>query len=237
MDVAAAQLKVTFTPADAVVTIVKNGAPPIKLTSGAPLAVAPGTYQLTASVGNLPRSAPIEIGAGESRTIGPLSLAPGGMQDFDDPAGWKANQSWFVHRGGGFVLYKTSPTSGTFVFSAMLDKGHRLQWVFNYTDDNNYVLFQMDENFFYRSEVRGGKTTEEAKIPFKTEKKKSRTFQIVVTPNRIVHQIQQGNAWALLDSWNSSGVNASLGKFGFYLPGSDEVELSNFTHYSELKLR
>ena len=237
MDVAAAQLKVTFTPADAVVTIVKNGAPPIKLTSGAPLAVAPGTYQLTASVGNLPRSAPIEIGAGESRTIGPLSLAPGGMQDFDDPAGWKANQSWFVHRGGGFVLYKTSPTSGTFVFSAMLDKGHRLQWVFNYTDDNNYVLFQMDENFFYRSEVRGGKTTEEAKVPFKTDKKKSRTFQIVVTPNRIVHQIQQGNAWALLDSWNSSGVNASLGKFGFYLPGSDEVELSNFTHYSELKLR
>ena len=119
----------------------------------------------------------------------------------------------------------------------MLDKGHLLQWVFNYTDDHNYELFQMDENFFYRSEVRDGKETEEAKVPFKTEKKKSRTFQIVVTPNRIVHQIQQGNGWSSLDSWNPSGGNLSSGKFGFYLPNNDEVKVSNFSHYSELKLR
>ncbi len=238
LDPATTQLKITFTPADAVVTIVKNGDPvPTKVTSGTPLTVAPGNYQLTARVGNFPRSVPLEMAPGESRTIGPLSLAPGGMQDFDDAAGWKSNQGWFVHRGGGFVLYKTSPTSGTFVFSTMLEKGHRLEWVFNYTDDHNYALFQMDENYFYRSEVRGGKITEEAKVPFKTEKKKSRTFQIVVTPNRIVHQIQQGDAWAPLDSWSQTGVSLSLGKFGFYLPGSDEVELSNFSHYSELKLR
>jgi serine/threonine-protein kinase len=238
LEPATTQLKITFSPADAVVTIVKNGDPlPTKIISGTPISVAPGNYQLTARVGNFARSAPLEVAAGESRAIGPLSLAPGGMQDFDDAAGWKSNQGWSVHRGGGFVLYKTSPTSGTFVFSAMLDKGHRLQWVFNYTDDHNYALFQMDENYFYRSEVRGGKTTEEAKIPFKTDKKKSRTFQIVVTPNRIVHQIQQGDGWVSLDSWNESGGNLGSGKFGFLLPGSDEVELSNFSHYSELKLR
>jgi len=236
LDVANSQLKVTFTPPEAVVTIAKTGETPIKITSGTPLAVPPGTYQLTANIGNFPRSAPLEVAAGESRIIGPLSLAPGGMQDFDDAAGWKSNQGWFVRRGGGFVLYKTSPTSGTFVFSAMLNKGRSLQWVFNYTDDNNYALFRMDENYFYRDEVRAGKTTEEAKIPFKTEKKKSRTFQIVVTPNRIVHQIQQGSAWVPLDSWNQAGGNLSSGKFGFYLPGSDEVELSNFSHYGELKL-
>jgi len=238
MAVVKGQLKITFTPTDALVTIAKDGESPTKLASGTPLVgLAAGTYQLTTRVGNFPRSVPLILAAGESRTIGPLSLAPGGMQEFDDAAGWKSNQGWFVHRGGGFVLFKTSPTSGTFVFSAMLDKGHRLQWVFNYTDDHNYALFQMDENYFYRSEVRGGSTAEEAKIPFKTDKKKSRTFQIVVTSNRIVHQIQQGDAWATLDSWNQSGVNLSSGKFGFYLPGSDEVELSNFSHYSELKLR
>ncbi|HWY53187.1 MAG TPA: protein kinase [Terriglobales bacterium] len=237
LDVTTGQLKVTFSPADAVVTIVKNGENPIKISSGTPVTAPPGSYQLTARVGNFPRSAPFELLAGESRTIGPLSFAPGGMEDFDDAAGWKSNQGWFVHRGGGFVLYKTSPTSGTFVFSARLNKGHRLQWVFNYTDDHNYALFQMDENYFYRSEVRGGRTTEEAKIPFKTDKKKSRTFQIVVTPNRILHQIQQGDGWSALDSWNQSGANLSSGNFGFYLPGSDEVELSNFSHYGELKLR
>jgi serine/threonine-protein kinase len=232
-----AQLKVTFTPPDAVVALEKDGEPLATITSGTPLTgLEAGTYHLTAHVGSYSRSVAVELTGGESRSIGPLSLAPGGMQDFDDAAGWKSNQGWFVHRGGGFVLYKTSPTSGTFVFSAMLDKGHRLQWVFNYTDDHNYALFQMDENFFYRSEVRGGKVTEEAKFPFKTEKKKSRTFQIVVTPNRIVHEIQQGNAWVPLDSWNQPGTNLSTGKFGFYLPGSDEVELSNFSHFGELKL-
>jgi serine/threonine protein kinase len=238
MEAMDSQLKLIFTPADAVVTMVKNGEPaPISITSGTPVRVPPGTYQLTASVGSFHRSAPLELTAGESRTIGPLSLAPGGIEDFDDAAGWKSSQGWFVRRGGGFVLYRTSPAVGTFVFSAMLDKGHRLQWVFNYTDDHNYALFQMDEKYFYRSEVRGGRLTEEAKIPFKTEKKKSRTFQIVVTPSSIVHRIQQDNAWVPLDSWNQSGSNLSLGKFGFYLPGSDEVELSNFGHYSELSLR
>ena len=126
-------------------------------------------------------------------------------------------------------------TVGTFQFSAILDKGKLLQWVFNYTDDRNYELFQMDDNFFYRSQVRDGKKTEEAKVQFKTDKKKSRTFQISVTSSRIVHQIQQGNGWAALDSWNAASGNS--GKFGFYLPNNDEVKVSNFSHYSDLKVR
>jgi hypothetical protein len=52
-----------------------------------------------------------------------------------------------------------------------------------------------------------------------------------------VHQIQQGSGWASLDSWSPSGGNVSSGKFGFYLPGGDEIKLSNFSHYSELKLQ
>jgi serine/threonine protein kinase len=237
MEAATGQLKVTFSPADAVVTLVKNGEASINIISGTPVVVAPGTYELSARVGNFPRSVPLEVVAGESRTVGPLSLAPSGIQDFADPAGWKSDQGWFVHRGGGFVLNNSPSIAGTFVFSAILDKGKLLQWVFNYTDDRNYALFQMDENFFYRSEVRDGKKTEEAKIAFKTDKKKSRTLQIVVAPNRIVHQIQQGNGWASLDSWNPSSGNLSSGKFGFYLPNNDEVRVSNFSHYSELKLR
>jgi hypothetical protein len=231
------QLKVIFSPADALVTLTKTGGSPTKLISGGNLSLEPGKYQLTARVGNFSRSAPVELVGGESRTVGPLSLAPGGIQDFDNPATWKPNKEWFVRRGGGFTLYKTSPTSGTFVFSAMLQKGHRLQWVFNYTDDNNYDLFQIDENFFYRSEVRNGQTSEGAKVAFQTEKKKPRTLQITVTPNRIVHQIQQGDAWANLDSWSQPGVNLSSGKFGFYLPGNDEIALSNFSHYADLNIR
>ncbi len=235
MEAASGQLKVTFSPADAIVTLAKEGEPPINVVSGTPVVVVPGTYQFTARMGNFPRSVPVEVIAGETLTIGPLSLAPSGMQDFADAGGWKSDQGWFVHRGGGFLLNNAPSTTGTFQFSAILDKGKLLQWVFNYTDDRNYELFQMDENFFYRSQVRDGKKTEEAKVQFKTDKKKSRTFQISVNSSRIVHQIQQGNGWAALDSWNAAGGNS--GKFGFYLPNNDEVKVSNFSHYNDLKLR
>jgi hypothetical protein len=59
----------------------------------------------------------------------------------------------------------------------------------------------------------------------------------VVSPNRIVHQIQQGNGWASVDFWSPPTGNLTSGKFGFYLPNNDEIRVSNFSHYSELKLR
>ena len=236
MEAAMGQLKILFSPADAVVTLVKDGESSISVSNGTPVVVAPGSYLLTARVGNFPRSALLEVVAGE-HTIGPLSLAPSGMQDFADPSGWKANQGWFVHRGGGFVLNNVPSTLGTFQFSAILDKGKVLQWIFNYTDDRNYELFQMDDNFFSRTLVRDGNKTEEARLAIKTDKKKARTFQIVITTTRIVHQIQQGNGWAPLDSWTPSGGSVAAGKFGFYLPGNDELKLSNFNHYGELRLR
>jgi hypothetical protein len=237
MDAATGQLKVTFSPAEAVVTVAKDGAAPINIVSGTPVALTPGTYELTARVGNFPRSVPVEVAAGEYRAIGPLSLAPGGIQDFADPGSWKSDQGWSVRRGGGFVLNNSPSTAGTFIFSAILDKGKLLQWVFNYVDDRNYELFQMDDNFFYRSQVRDGKKTDEVKVAFRSDKKKARTFQVVVSPTRIVHQIQQGNGWASVDFWSPPTGNLTSGKFGFYLPNNDEIRVSNFSHYGELKLR
>ncbi|MGA8152315.1 MAG: protein kinase [Terriglobales bacterium] len=237
LEASGAQLKIVFSPSDSNVVLARAKESPIKVTSGTPMSLAPGSYELTVHNGSFSRSVSIDVTAGQSRTIGPLSLAPGGMQDFEDAAGWKANNEWFVHKGGKFVLFKTVPTSGTFIFSALLDKGHRLQWIFHYTDEKNYELFQMDENNFYRSLVHDGDTTEAVKVPFKTEKKKPRTFQVIVTGNRIVHQIQQGSAWVTLDSWNQPGETLSNGNFGFFLPGNDEIELSNFGFYPELKLR
>jgi hypothetical protein len=113
-------------------------------------------------------------------------------------------------------------------------KGHRLQWVANYTDPNNYGLFQMDENFFYRTVVRNGVKTEETKFPLKVDKKTFRAIQVRVTPTEIVHQTQNNGAWIVLDKWSENGVNLSQGKFGFYIPGSDQVALSSFGHYADL---
>jgi serine/threonine-protein kinase len=237
LEVAAGEVRITFTPADATVTLAKGGQLPIRVTSGAPLSLPPGSYILTAKTADgLTRTSTLQVAAGESRSLD-LPLGPSGMSKWDDPAGWKAEKSWFVHRGGDFVLYSASPTSGTFTFTAMLLKGRRLQWVFDYLDNKNYGLLQMDDNNFYRSVVRNGEKTDAAKIPHKWDKKTFCTIRIRVTPNEIVHEVREKDNWVTLDTWSQPGVNLSLGKFGFYIPGNDQVALSNFNHYAELSPR
>ena len=237
LDAAPGELKITFAPADAQVTISKAGEPPTKIISGSALSLPAGSYTLTAKTAdNFTRTSTVEVPAGQSKSLD-LSLAPSGMSKWDDPAGWKQEKGSFVHKGGDFVMYSVAPTSGTFVFSAMLIKGHRLQWVLNCTDVNNYVLFQMDDNNFYRTVIRNGQKGDETKIPHKGDKKSFRTIQIRVGPNEIVHQIRQGESWVALDRWTQPGSNLTVGKFGFYIPGNDQVALSSFGHYLDLNMR
>jgi tetratricopeptide (TPR) repeat protein len=235
MEVASGELKITFTPADANVAIVKGNL--LKtVSSGVPLSLAPGTYTLTARTAErFTRSSTLDVIAGQSKTLD-LSLAPSGMSNWDDPAAWKRNGDPFIRKGGDFVLYRVVPASGTFIFSAMLTKGHLLQWVLNYSDPKNYVLFQIDENNFYRSAIRNGQKTDEIIVPNKGDKKSFRTLLIRVSPTELVNQIKNGDSVTVLDRWTQPGANLSLGRFGFYIPGNDEVELSSFAHYGELNI-
>ena len=236
MEAAPGELKITYTPADVQVTLTKTGESPVKVSSGAPLSLPSGDYTLAVrTADNLVRTSPLELIGGQSRSLD-LSLAPSGMSKWDDPNGWKPENGAFVRKGGDYILYGVTPTSGTFVFSAMLTKGRRLQWVVNYTDPNNYDLFQLDENNFYRTDIRNGQKTNDAKIPHKSDKKSLHTIQIHVSPTEIVHQIKQGNAWFVLDRWTLPNTNLSAGRFGFYLPGGDQMSLASFSHYLDLNV-
>jgi len=235
LEAAQAELKINFSPADAQVTLARAGELQIKVSSGSPLTLAGGTYTLAARTADgISRTSTLELTAGQSRTLD-LALAPSGMSKWDDPAGWKQEKESFIRKGGDFVLYGVSPASGTFMFSAMLTKGHRLQWVVNYTDARNYALFQIDENNFYRTIVHNGEKINDVKIPHKGEKKSFRTLQVHVSATEIVHQIRQGDTWVTLDRWQGSSL--SSGKFGFYLPGNDQVSLANFAYYLDLTFR
>ncbi|MFZ0417436.1 MAG: hypothetical protein WAM04_04990 [Candidatus Sulfotelmatobacter sp.] len=236
LEAASGELKITFAPADANVAIVKGNL--LKMvSSGVPLNLAPGTYTLTARTAErFTRSSTLEVIAGQSKTLD-LSLAPSGMSKWDDPGDWKHEGDSFIRKGGDFVLYGVVPASGTFVFSAMLTKGHLLQWVLNYSDPKNYLLLQMDDNNFYRTVIRNGEKTDEIIVPHKSDKKSFRTLQIRVSPTELVHQIKHGESWTVLDRWTQPGANLSRGKFGFYIPGNDQVALSSFAHYVDLNIR
>ncbi|HTW58897.1 MAG TPA: hypothetical protein VMD99_12275 [Terriglobales bacterium] len=231
LEAAPAELKITYTPADATVAIAKDAFLKI-VSSGVPLNLVPGSYTLTARTADgFTRSSPLEVIPGQSRTLA-LSLAPNGMSKWDDPGAWKHEKDSFTRRGGNFVLYGVVPASGTFVFSAMLTKGRLLQWVVNYTDPKNYVLFQIDDHDFYRTVIRNGEKTDQIIVPDPGDRKSFRTLHIRVSPTEIVHQIRHGDSWTVLDRWTQPGTNLSLGKFGFYLPGDDQLALSTFAHYA-----
>jgi tetratricopeptide (TPR) repeat protein len=236
LEAAPAELKITFAPPDAKVAISK-GDLPTAVSSGVPLALAAGTYTLTARTADgFTRFSTFSVIAGQSKTLD-LSLVPNGMSKWDDPSAWKQQGDSFIRKGGDFVLYEVAPASGTFSFSAMLTKGRLLQWVLNYTDSNNYVLCQLDENNFYRTVVRNGEKTERIIVPDKGDKKSFRILRIRVSPTELVQQIKDGNSWTVLDRWTQPGLNLSLGKFGFYIPGDDQVALAGFAHYGDLNIR
>lgn len=230
------ELKITFAPADSKVAIVRDNSLTI-VRSGVPLNLSAGTYTLTARTPDrFTRSSTVEVLSGQSRSFD-LSLAPAGMSQWDDPSAWKQEKDSFVHKGGNFVLYNVVPASGTFVFSAMLVKGRLLQWVLNYNDPKNYILFQLDDDNLYRAVVRNGQKTDETKVPEKGDRKSPRALHIRVSPTELVHEIKNGDSWTVIDRCAQPGVNLSSGKFGFYIPGNDEVALSEFAHYSDLNLR
>ncbi len=235
-EVALGELRITFAPADATVAVVKGDL--LKMvSSGVPLNLAAGTYTLTARTAErFTRSSTLEVIAGQSKTVD-LSLAPSGMSKWDDPAAWKPEGDTFIRKGGDFVLYGVVPASGTFVFSATPAKGRLLQWVLNYSDPKNYILFQMDDKNFYRTVIRNGEKRDEIIVPDKGDNKGFRTVQIRVSPMELVHQIKHGESWTVLDRWTQRGANLSLGKFGFYIPGNEQVALSSFAHYADLNIR
>jgi len=46
-----------------------------------------------------------------------------------------------------------------------------------------------------------------------------------------VHEAYDGKSWVPLDSWTEVTHNFTAGKFGFFVPGGDEVAVSNFAFY------
>ncbi len=231
LETAMGTLRLNLSPADTQVTLSRAGETEAHTVNETTLNLPEGSYTLMARAPHYtPHSVTVQVAAGETKAVDLLLSQEkvAAMAEWEKPGGWVRDGKWFVHRGGNFVLFGITPTAGRFVFTAMVRKGRRLQWVVDQTDDKNYVLFQMDKRFFYRNQVRRGVTTTLAKIPHGMDKQNFYTVQLKVTPNSIVHEAYDGKNWVPLDTWGEAGHSFVNGRFGFLIPGSDEVALSNF---------
>ncbi len=240
-------VKISVAPASAVVTY-RTPDNKSHEVHGPSLELEEGQYVFSASApGHNDASQTVTIAAGRPANVvlnltarsGPAKVVgPVKMEEWAATSGWKAENDWFVHRGGGLVLYPAVPSTGTIVFTARRDAGilgkGKIQWVVGCVDNkSDYVLFGVDKKSIHRQQMAGGKKVKDSD---KTESLKAAavkelqfTIKIDISAESVVTSVQQGSGWAVLDTWPASELNPANGKFGFYLPGTDEVYISNFS--------
>jgi hypothetical protein len=139
-----------------------------------------------------------------------------------------------VHKGGGFVAYHIPRVPGHYSFAA---QGHiggflkhsKLQWYAGYQDSRNYVLFAVDGKHVVVHDVRDGKSEEVARVPFNAESNEWVQVDLSVRPDSISARVKTPEAgWSDLGAVASPGRDFTQDKVGFYIPGGDEISVSNF---------
>ncbi len=163
--------------------------------------------------------------------------APPAAEPMPSPA--SANNSMQVdgeqiRKGGGFVPYHVPKMAGRYTFTAQARKGGflhhgKLQWYAGYLDRENYVLFTLDGKHASLREVQDGKSQEISRIPFSSDSDEWVQVDLVVRPNSISARVKlPETAWDDVGTVTNPASDFTKGKVGFYIPGSDEIAVSNF---------
>ncbi len=243
---AQASLDITL-GANMAVTVMRGNQSVGHLTASGKISLDEGTYAVIVRNPNGSETTQtVTVTAGETRPFDlRTSSNSNAMEQWTGK--WTQQDQWFLCKGGGFVLYKAQHLSGTVMFTVKIPHGHifssaqRLRWVVNFVDDKNYVLYELDNKYLYRTEVVDGNKQPVQRnrhsIPSSAQ---FVNLNIQVSPTALLQRYSlQDNTWHVLDNWDKSAAKPTLyqgktssfteGQFGFLLPGSDEVELSNFS--------
>ena len=139
-----------------------------------------------------------------------------------------------VLRGGGFVHYATPKAAGHYSFQAHSRIGgflkhDKLQWYAGYQDSENYVLFTVDGKHATVREMKNGKSSEINRINFNANSDEWVQVRLAVKPDSIDSSVKlPGGDWSDMGAVTSSGRDFTKDKVGFYIPGNDEVAVSDF---------
>jgi hypothetical protein len=232
---AAGTLHLLLSPPDAQVTYRRSDETQSHLTRDAALRLDPGVYVFTAKApGHLERTEKVPVVAGETRNV-ELALAREKVETpkpnqapvaaASDWNGWNNEGGEFVRRGGGRVPVHTGPLNGTLTFTAHLRKGGglfrggKLRWFID--DGDKTSQFEIDKKHFYAKD-----SIENEKLEHENLDQKKFTVQVEITPDRIVQRLRVDGRWVVLAS--QAGRSIPNGRFGFIIPGGDEIAVSDF---------
>ena len=229
-------LRINVIPPDlnVALTLRRDGGGAARSISDRTLSLSPGTYTVAASAAEYRNyAATARLDAGQSKTVSLImelddsqSREPiSALEEWGKGRGWMREGQLLVRRGGKFVLAPINPGPGTYSFTAILKKGRRLEWVVNYRDERNYLLYQLGKNFFHRIQVREGERSTPVKLRHNLHRNEFITVHIEVSDDSIVQRAQQNGQSVLLDEWKHSGAEFTHGWFGFHVPDRDQIAL------------
>ncbi len=139
-----------------------------------------------------------------------------------------------VRKGGGFIPYHVPKAPGHYTFQAQarksgLFKRGKLQWYAGYQDSQNFVLFTVDGKRATVREYRDGKSVELSRASLDVENNEWVQVDLSVRANTITARVKtQNSEWKELDPVASPGRDFTQDKVGLYIPGNDEVAISDF---------
>ncbi len=230
-------LRINIIPPDlnVALTLRRDGETAARAISDKTLSLSPGTYTVGGkAAGYRDYAATARLDPGQSKTLSlimELDQSQGrqepvsALEEWGKGRGWMREGPLLVRRGGNFVLAPIKPGPGTYSFTAIVKKGRRLEWVVNYRDEGNYLLYQLGKNFFHRIEVREGQRSSPVRLRHDLHRHEFVTVHIEVTGDSIVQRAQQNGRSVLLDEWKHSGAGFTRGRFGFHVPGRDQIAL------------
>jgi len=229
-------------PAEAFVSVFNSKGETLPFT-GLHVSLPEGRYRFLAhAIGYEDHDETVDIPADSSLNVN-LKLSPIAVAaDPPSLAGWEtdawtadAKSHTLVHHDTDIGLYSAQPSRGKFVFAgpighAFLISRPKIEWVADYRDAGNYLLFSLDHNSLELFSVANSLKTAKERISFP----EISHYQIMlqIAPGHIVIWLgtgpgtSNGQGWKQLRDWSGLPENIDAGRFGF----KGSVTLTSFTY-------
>lgn len=139
-----------------------------------------------------------------------------------------------IRRGGGFIPYHTPHVAGQYSFALMNRKGGflkhgKLQWYAGFQNGENYILFTLDGKHATVRQVTNDHGETVDRVNFDYDSDEWVQVNMSVTPSAITAKVRAaGSPWVNIGGVTGATQDLTAGKVGFYLPGNDEMTISNF---------
>jgi len=206
--------------------------------TGTHFALPEGRYHFIARAGAYAdRDEAADIAADKAATVNlklspiPVSSAAPSTAGWE-PADWTADTQshTLTHHSTDIGLYAAHPSRGRNILSGSIGRGFilgrpKVEWVANYHDSNNYLLFSLDRTGLELFTINSGKRVPNGvRIAFSPVVKYEVMVQVL--PGRITTSLGDGHGWKQLSDWTGLPENVDAGRFGF----KGSVTLTSFSY-------